>query len=74
MHSIEDKKAALLKTCIVGLNALNPLNILERGYSITRLVPSMKIVKDAKDLKQEDTVNVKFSKGAVDCTVKRVLT
>lgn len=74
MHSIKDKKAALLKTCIVGLNALNSLNILERGYSITRLVPSMKIVKDAKDLKQEDTVNVKFSKGAVDCTVKRVLT
>jgi exonuclease VII large subunit len=32
----------------------------------------MKIVKDAKDLKQEDTVNVKFSKGAVDCRVVKV--
>ena len=61
IHSIEDKKASLLKTCIVGLNALNPLNILERGYSITRLVPSMKIVKDAKGLKEEDTVNVNIN-------------
>ena len=72
MHSIKEKKAALLKTCIPELNALSPLNTLARGYSITKHVPSMKIVKDAGDLKQEDTVNVKFSKGAVDCRVVKV--
>ena len=60
-----------LKNCLVQLNAINPLNVLERGYSITKKMPSMEIVKDAAKLKQDDIVNVKFSRGAADCKVEK---
>jgi exodeoxyribonuclease VII large subunit len=66
IQSVKDKKNYLLKRSIMQLNALNPLNVLERGFSITRLMPSMEIIKDAGLLKQDDCVNVKFSKGEAE--------
>lgn len=72
VRSIEDKKSAALRTGVMRLNALNPLKVLERGFSITRMVPSLEIVKDGAKLKQGDSVNLKFSKGEADCLVQRV--
>ncbi len=52
------------------LDALSPLKVLDRGYSITYKVPSMKIVKDAGKLKAGDKVLINFSKGKAKCTVE----
>jgi exodeoxyribonuclease VII large subunit len=71
IQSNKDTKNMSLKNCLVQLNAINPLNVLERGYSITKKMPSMEIVKDAAKLKQDDIVNVKFSRGAADCKVEK---
>lgn len=45
------------------LQSLSPLSILERGYSIARLLPSREIVRRAAQLKLEDRVNVKVHQG-----------
>ncbi|MGB2691714.1 MAG: exodeoxyribonuclease VII large subunit, partial [Thermodesulfobacteriota bacterium] len=53
-----------------NLDALSPLKVLERGYSITQKLPKKVIVKDSSKLKKGDEVLVSFSKGQATCTVK----
>jgi exodeoxyribonuclease VII large subunit len=52
------------------LDALSPLKVLDRGYSITYKLPSMKAVKDAKKLNSGDRLLINFSKGKAKCSVE----
>ncbi|CAI2716913.1 exodeoxyribonuclease VII large subunit [Nitrospina watsonii] len=52
-----------------NLNALSPLSILDRGYSITTDTQSGKAVKASGEVKPGDKVEVRLSKGKLDCTV-----
>ncbi len=54
-----------------GLDLLNPLAVLERGYSITYLRPDMKIVKSSTQAKTGDKVMVRLSEGGLDCVVEK---
>src|SRR3989304_6704319 len=51
------------------LNILSPLNILGRGYSITRKIPSMTVLHDSKDVQAGEDVNVILAKGEIFCKV-----
>jgi len=50
------------------LELLNPLSILEKGYSVVE--KNGKIIKDAKDLKDEDEIRIKLFKGEIKAKVK----
>ena len=52
------------------LDALSPLKVLDRGYSITYKLPSMKTVKDAGKLKIGDRLLINFAKGKARCAVE----
>jgi exodeoxyribonuclease VII large subunit len=52
------------------LDALSPLKVLDRGYSITYKLPSMKIVKQSAKLKKGDEVLINFAKGKAKCSVE----
>jgi exodeoxyribonuclease VII large subunit len=54
------------------LKALSPSSILKRGYSITRRLPDLKLITDAKILKEEDRIEVKLFKGRIESQVKAV--
>lgn len=49
------------------LDALSPLKVLGRGYSVAMRDGS--IVSDAHMLKKEDLITIRFAKGEADCTV-----
>jgi exodeoxyribonuclease VII large subunit len=67
----EFKKKSL--SLVVGkLNVLSPLAVLERGFSLTRKLPEMEIVRDAETLKLKDQLEVKFFKGKIEAEVKKV--
>ena len=68
-----ERNSAALKNCCAKLNTLNPLNILQRGYSITRLLPAQEIVKSARQVRTGDTVDVRLSEGEVYCIVDKVI-
>lgn len=53
------------------LNALSPLAILSRGYSIAMKLPEMKIIKDANDVQKGDEVNIRLHKGNLICIVSK---
>jgi len=62
--------AALELSALTGkLDALSPLKVMERGYSITYKLPSMKTVTDAGKLKSGDRILINFAKGKAKCSV-----
>ena len=56
-----------------GLDALSPLNVLDRGYSITTSKKSGKAVTSSKQVKKGDSVRIRLAKGQVDATVDETI-
>ncbi|MBT5869512.1 MAG: exodeoxyribonuclease VII large subunit, partial [Nitrospinaceae bacterium] len=54
-----------------NLNAVNPLAILERGYSICS--KDEKSLKSSAGVKPGDKVEIRLSKGELDCTVNKII-
>ncbi len=54
------------------LCSLSPLGVLERGYSIARVLPSREIVRRADDLKVNSLVNVKVHRGEFVARVEEI--
>ena len=52
------------------LNALSPLAVLDRGYSITHKLPDGHIVKDAAALESGDLVRITLALGKAVCRVE----
>lgn len=54
------------------LNSLNPLAVLQRGYSITRKLPGGEIVRQAGALKTNEEVNIQLAKGNFDARIEKI--
>jgi exodeoxyribonuclease VII large subunit len=52
------------------LEALSPVAILKRGYSITRTIPEAVVVKDAKAVSLNQDLEVMIARGRLICRVK----
>jgi exodeoxyribonuclease VII large subunit len=53
------------------LNALSPLAVLDRGYSIVHKLPEETIVKASAALNEADSVRITFAQGKAWCRVER---
>jgi len=62
---------SLLGKAVAQLEALSPLAILSRGYSIT-VDKSKRLVKEAKQLKKGDVVRTQLGSGVFESTVEKV--
>jgi len=58
-------KRNLFHTEVSRLNALSPLNTLNRGYSITSILDSGDLLKDAHKVKAGDRIKTKLSQGSI---------
>ena len=56
---------------IKNLNAYNPLSILERGYSISS--KDNKALKNIEGINPGDLIQVRLSRGMLDCTVRKII-
>jgi len=69
-HSLEIQRERV--GGILGkLDSLSPLGILQRGYSITRMLPSLRIIRDAAHVKEGDKVEVKLHRGKLLCGIEK---
>jgi len=66
-----DRKKGDIRSMMDRLDSLSPLSILRRGYSITRKLPDMNIVKDSEQVKTGDEVNIFLARGTIDCLVEK---
>jgi exodeoxyribonuclease VII large subunit len=62
---------AQLASLTAGLDHLNPLGILSRGYSITRTMPEGVILKDAAAVMPGDLISTRLHEGEVLSRVER---
>ncbi len=62
---------ARLSALTAGLDHLNPLGILSRGYSITKRHPAGVILKDSGEVKRGDMISTKLHKGEVLSRVEK---
>lgn len=51
-----------------ALDSLNPFKVLARGYSVITNTDG-KIISSSANLKKDDIINIKFSKGNAECIV-----
>lgn len=58
---------------IERLEALSPLAVLSRGYSLSSLMPEGRIIKDASELKPKDLIKTILAKGAFLSSVQEVI-
>lgn len=65
------EKKEELNTVSAVLQAVNPIAILKRGYSITRTLPSRQLVTDALTVEQGQLLEIQLAKGTLDVTVTR---
>jgi exodeoxyribonuclease VII large subunit len=68
----QERAEAKLKFLIGKLDALSPLTILSRGYSIVKLADDENIVKSVKDVAVGEQLKVNLADGDLYCTVNRV--
>ncbi|HEY9153057.1 MAG TPA: exodeoxyribonuclease VII large subunit, partial [Anaerolineales bacterium] len=52
------------------LDALNPLQVLERGYAVVTRQADGKVINKTKQVKSKDEIRVRVSDGSFDATVK----
>lgn len=53
-----------------GLDAMSPLKVLSRGYSVT--TKKGKVLSSVNQAEVLDTIQVRLSDGTLDCTVNRI--
>ncbi|RAR45279.1 exodeoxyribonuclease VII large subunit [Paenibacillus sp. MDMC362] len=69
MQSIMKSKVSQLQTEMRHLDALSPLKIMSRGYSLVYDEAEQKLVKSIEDVHLGDLVNVRVSDGQLQCQV-----
>jgi exodeoxyribonuclease VII large subunit len=70
IHIIKIDKSTHLRELVARLETLSPVAILERGYSITRTLPDLKVVLDPKMVSIDQNLQVLVAKGTLTCRVK----
>jgi exodeoxyribonuclease VII large subunit len=63
-------RLARTRALAAKLDALSPISILARGYSITRTIPDATVVKDARTVSLNQDLEVLVARGRMVCRVK----
>ena len=70
LYNIENKSLKL--SALAGkLNALSPLAVLARGYSVAQ--KNNEIIKSVSDIKENDEIHIAFQDGRAICKVSEVV-
>ncbi len=71
MINLVAAKRVIWEKEVTRLDAMSPLAILQRGYSITRRLPDGLILRDADHVEINKEVAVRLSRGELVCRVEQ---
>lgn len=69
--TLVQEKRARLESISGRMHALSPLAVLDRGYSITRVLPDKTVLTDAAAVDPGQNVEVILAKGMLTCRIER---
>lgn len=69
-YTLFDKQKNKYEMLVNTLKLVNPLNILEKGYSLVKL--DDKLIKSTKNLKVKDKINIKLHEGEMTAVVEKI--
>ncbi len=69
MHYKREKLSALAR----HLEAVSPLSVLSRGYSLVRRLPDQRLITEAGELKIGDRVEILFRRGKARAKIEEIL-
>jgi len=69
MHHKREKLSALAR----HLEAVSPLSVLSRGYSLVRRLPDQRLITEAGELKIGDRVEILFRRGKARAKIEEIL-
>jgi exodeoxyribonuclease VII large subunit len=69
MRHLLRSKRDKFRAATAELNAVNPLSILQRGYSVCFRHPSKEVIRSAAEVSTGDKVGVKLASGEIICEV-----
>ena len=70
INKIIDRNSNLIDTLKIKLDLLNPVGILDKGYSI--MYKDNKIIKDINDISLSDDISIMVKNGSVIANVKDI--
>ena len=65
-------KKETFKGIVKELEALSPLEILARGYSITKIKSSQRIIRDSKNLKIGDIISSVVADSEIESKITKI--
>ena len=71
IQKIHKNKSHVLEVCTEKIIALNPLNILKRGYSITKVGNT--VIKESSQLKSGDSIETIVKNGKIISKVEEII-
>ena len=69
MKAITRSKQQQWKASIRHLDALSPLKVMSRGYSLVYDDQEQRLIKSLKDVQPGDSIKIKLTDGQLDCQV-----
>lgn len=70
MMQLLGAKRRTLQTAAASLDALNPLQVLARGYAIAQRLPTRSVIRSIEDVQAADRLEVVVPDGAIACRVE----
>jgi exodeoxyribonuclease VII large subunit len=61
-----------MRSVLSTLDALSPLSILARGYSLVRTIPDGRTVRRASDVAVDDEIGITLGEGRLMCEVRQI--
>lgn len=68
-YSVVSADRRNLAELAAGLDAMSPLKVLGRGYSVATASPSGKAIRSIEEVETGDRILVRVTDGSLDCTV-----
>ncbi|HHY34158.1 MAG TPA: exodeoxyribonuclease VII large subunit [Firmicutes bacterium] len=73
IEQVLDTKRARFRELILKMDALSPLKVLARGWSLARVLPDRVVLKDSSQVRPGSRIEITLRRGLVECTVDRTI-
>lgn len=73
VEQVLEAKRARFRELVLKMDALSPLKVLARGWSLARVLPDRVVLKDSSQVRPGSRIEITLKRGLVECTVDRTI-